>query len=76
MNIININSKLNVALIVPETLISEKNINLLRTTDLPKKFMCKNKKFLENNKIDIILPRNNLGRLSFSDYRKNICIKY
>ena len=53
-----LNSKLNIALEVPEVMLCQGNIDLLKDKYLPREFTIRNRKCLEKNNLEINLNRN------------------
>ena len=67
-----LNAKLNIALMVPENLMCEKRLDLLKTTQMPMEFMIRNKKYLERENLPLNLRLDNEKMpLSYIDYKNN-----
>ena len=67
-----LNAKLNIALMVPENLMCEKRLDLLKTSQMPIEFMIRNKKYLERQNLPLNLRLDNEKMpLSYIDYKNN-----
>ena len=67
-----LNAKLNIALMVPENLMCEKRVDILKTSQLPIEFMIRNKRYLERQNVSLTLQLDKEKfPLSYVDYKNN-----